>query len=159
MDKFKIKREAGDFGRNNDKEFAMNGMRTEGFADGGEVMDQDVPSVPQHADEAEDADMIKSVLQKIIDEMDGLEANRIHPKMAMQMDITKAPEGSPEEEKGEDPSMEQDEADLDPEILSKLMDKAGTADDSGELPEDKSAGLPDSVMAAVNKKKKGFLGQ
>ncbi len=150
MDSFKIKRANTNFGRNNDNEFDMLGHRTEGFADGGPVGEPDM----QHGDETQDVDMIKQVLQKIVDEMDGLEANRIHPKMAaMHMDITKGPEGSPEEEKGESADMEANEGDLDPEILSKLLDKAGSADESGALPEDNQSGLPDEVMAAVNKKK------
>lgn len=99
-------------------------------------------------EEAPDMDMIKNVLQKLVDDMNGLEAKRIHPKLS-------APETEPEMSQPEEPAMDEEmtEDGLDPDVLGKLMEKAGSADESGELPEDKEMGLPDDVMAAVKRQK------
>jgi len=111
-----------------------------------------MPNEMEHDDQSPDADMIKQVLQKIIDEMDGLEANRIHPKMsAMKLEVE-----TPKENMQEGGVEEPTEDGLDPEILSQLMDKAGSADETGELPEDKESVLPPEIAMAV-KKKKGLL--
>ena len=116
--------------------------------------------MPQHDDQAEDADMIKQVLQKIIDEMDGLEAGRIHPKMAIQKtEVIGAPHDesaeNPAEEASETPEEENAEG-LDPDVLKQLMDKAGSADDSGATPDDQMSDLHPDIAMAV-RKKKGLL--
>ena len=101
-----------------------------------------------HDDMSQDKDMIKSVLQKIIDEMDMIESDRImpdhrKPKMVkMEMEAVK-----PMEEM----DMEGDE--LDPAVLGELMNKAGEADELGELPEDKESDLPPEIAEAVKRKK------
>ena len=146
--------------------------------------------MPQHDDEAEDADMIKKVLQKIIDEMDGLESNRIHPKMAApSMDAV-----DPDKDQDNDmnPALDPDQASdkpqmmahggaaglrdpmsnhaetpeesepenqfnqhegLDDDILKKLLDKAGDADESGSESEDEFLDLPPAIADAVRKKR------
>lgn len=138
------------------------------------MMPQDMP---QHNDQTEDADMIKQVLQKIIDEMDGLEAGRIHPKMmAAKVDVMAPKDGSqpddqmmayggaagipdptgnhaetPEEAEPED-QFNQHEG-LDPDVLKKLLDRAGAADESGSESEDEFLDLPPAVADAVRKKR------
>lgn len=95
-----------------------------------------------------DTDMIKSVLQKIIDEMNSLESDRIMPEdkkpkmVKMEAEIIK-----PKEE------MEMDDEELDPMVLDELMAKAGQADESGELPEDKENDLPPEIADAVRRRK------
>lgn len=104
-----------------------------------------------HEDMKQDTDMIKSVLQKIIDEMNGMEADRIMPEerkpkmVKTEVEIVKPME----EEMGEE--MESEE--LDPAILGELMHKAGEADESGELPEDRESELPLEIAEAVKRKK------
>lgn len=116
------------------------------------MMPQDMP---QHDDQAEDADMIKQVLQKIIDEMDSLEAGRIHPKMvAAKVDVAASPEHPGIED--DQPEPDADDQGLDPDVLKQLMDKAGSADDSGATPDDQLGDLHPDVAMAV-RKKKGLL--
>lgn len=99
-----------------------------------------------HEDKAQDMDMIKTILQKIIDEMGSMEADRIMPEsrkpkmMKMEVETMKPVD-----------SMEDEE--LDPNVLGELMDKAGQADESGELPEDKESDLPPEIADAVRRKK------
>jgi hypothetical protein len=58
----------------------------------------------EHQDEKQDVDMIKSVLQKIIDEMNQFESDRIMPADRKKAVITEIhAEGSPEEEVMESP--------------------------------------------------------
>ena len=100
-----------------------------------------------HEDMSQDKDMIKSVLQRIIDEMDTMESDRIMPEhrrpKVMEMEV-KAAQPMDEE-------MESDE--LDPNVLGELMNKAGEADESGELPEDRESDLPPEIAEAVRRKK------
>lgn len=100
-----------------------------------------------HEDMSQDKDMIKSVLQKIIDEMDMMESDRIMPEhrrpKAMKMEVEAV---SPMQEE-----MESDE--LDPTVLGDLMSKAGEADESGALPEDRESDLPPEIAEAVRRKK------
>src|SRR5216684_1717039 len=122
------------------------GSYNPGMSDGGEV---------SHDEMNQDADMIKNVLQKIIDEMNGLEANRIHPKM-MSAKVAVVPghdesAENPTEEASETP--EEEKSELDPEVLKQLMDKAGTTDDSGSEPNDHMDELPSSLADMVRKKK------
>lgn len=103
-----------------------------------------------HEDMSQDKDMIKSVLQKIIDEMDMMETERIMPEsrrpkmMKMEVEAVKPSE-----------DMESDE--LDPSVLDELMSKAGEADESGALPEDRESDLPDEIRDAVSRKKEQGL--
>lgn len=100
-----------------------------------------------HDDKAQDMDMIKSILQKIIDEMGSMEADRIMPEsrkpkmMKMEVEAVKPMEA------------EMDDEELDPNVLGELMNKAGEADESGELPEDKESDLPPEIAEAVRRKK------
>lgn len=98
-----------------------------------------------HDDMNQDKDMIKEILQKIIDEMGSMEADRImpenrKPKMAMKVESVSAPVDS------------MDDEELDPNVLGELMDKAGQADESGELPEDKQSDLPPEIVEAIRRK-------
>lgn len=100
-----------------------------------------------HDDKTQDADMIKTVLQKIIDEMNGLESDRIMPEERKpKMVKTEVEVMKPMEEE-----MESD--DLDPNVLGELMSKAGEANESGELPEDRESDLPPEIAEAVKRKK------
>ncbi len=111
-----------------------------------------------HDDMPQDAEMIKTVLQKIIDEMNGLESNRIMPEsrkpkmVAAQVDIAAKPEeGSPQEESMESP--EEESSEMNPEVLKQLMDKAGQADESGAMPEDHADELHPAIADLIRKKK------
>lgn len=101
-----------------------------------------------HDDASQDKDMIKTILQKIIDEMNTMESDRIMPEerkpKVMEMEV-KAAQPMDEE-------MESDE--LDPNVLGELMSKAGEADESGALPEDRESDLPPEIAEAVRRKKK-----
>lgn len=97
--------------------------------------------------QSQDADMIKTILQKIIDEMSSMEADRIMPESRkpkmMKMEVESV---SPV-------AAEMEDEELDPNVLGELMDKAGQADESGELPEDKESDLPPEIADAVRRKK------
>lgn len=99
-----------------------------------------------HEDMSQDKDMIKSVLQKIIDEMDTMESDRIMPEhrrpkmMKMEVEAVKPMEDMESEE-------------LDPAVLGELMNKADQADESGALPEDHENDLPPEIADAVRRKK------
>ena len=100
----------------------------QGMADGGEV---------GHDDEAQDADMIKQVLQKIIDEMNGLETDRImpaHKKPGYAHGDVVAPAHPAENHAltDEEAEPENEANELDPHILEDLMEKAEGANDDGE---------------------------
>ncbi len=104
-----------------------------------------------HNDEPQDMNMIKNVLQKIIDEMNMMESDRIMPEsrkpkmVKMEAEVVK-----PVEEM----EMEGEESEeLDPAVLSELMAKAGEADEMGELPEDKESDLPPEISEAVRRRK------
>jgi|ERR1019366_7501362 hypothetical protein len=140
-----------------------------------------MPSQP-HDDQDQDAEMIKQVLQKIITEMDGLESNRIHPKvMAAHVDVAAPKAGiqpddstmpptpmfdggeigqkHPNENSAETPEAAEPEnqfnqhEELDPSVLKKLLDRAGMADESGSESEDEFTGLPPAIADAVRKKR------
>lgn len=135
--------------------------------------------MPQHDDQDQDAEMIKQVLQKIITEMDGLESNRIKPKMAAAHVDVMAPK--PSDQDGDEPTPmydggaigmkdpngnhaetpEESEPEnqfnqhegLDDDILKKLLEKAGDADESGSESEDEFLGMPPAIADAVRKKR------
>jgi hypothetical protein len=108
----------------------------------------------EHEDMIQDKDMIKSVLQKIIDDMNAYEADRIMPEerkpKAVIADV-KSVEISPEEEGMND------EEGLNPEILAQLMEKAETASPEGETAEDVEEGLDPEIAALVREKRKANL--
>lgn len=102
-----------------------------------------------HEDAAQDKDMIKEILHKIIDEMDRVESDRIMPEhrkpKMVEMEVkTMKPTDEMESEEDEG---------LDPAVLGELMNKAGEADESGELPEDKESDLPPEIADAVKRHK------
>jgi hypothetical protein len=110
-----------------------------------------------HDDQTQDLDMLKGILQKVIDEMNDMETNRIlpdgHPKKKMAVEATVAAEPSPMDDMGEE-MPEEENGELDPAVLKELMDKAGQADESGALPEDQQDDLPPEVAAAVAARRK-----
>jgi hypothetical protein len=106
----------------------------------------------QHNDEAQDAQMIISVLQKVIDDMKSMESDRLMPDhMKPKVEMAKIDVAAPKE----DTSMPEDEqdSDLDPDILSKLMDKANSADDNGATPEDNVDELDPDIADIIRNKK------
>lgn len=115
---------------------------------------------PEHSDQGQDVNLIKQVLQKVIDDMNGLEANRITPEhkrpgySAGSLGIEKPNENTaetPEEAEPED--QDNQHAPLDPEILKTLMDRAGEADETGATPEDNFEGLTPEIADLVRKKR------
>ena len=100
-----------------------------------------------HEDKTQDMDMIKSILQKLIDDMNSMEADRIMPEgrkpkmVKMEAEVVK-----PHDE------MDMDDEELDPNVLGELMDKAGQADETGSLPEDRESDLPPEIAEAVRRK-------
>lgn len=103
----------------------------------------------EHEDQKQDTDMIKSVLQKIINEMNEFEADRIMPE-------ERKPKAVMAEVKTVEPveSEEMDTEGLSPEVLSELMTKAESADEEGNLPEDQEDSLPSELANLVREKKK-----
>lgn len=95
---------------------------------------------------SQDKDMIKSVLQKIIDEMDTMESDRIMPE-------SRRPKMMKMEVEAVKPMDETEDEELDPAVLSELMSRAGEADESGALPEDREMGLPPEIAEAVKRRK------
>ena len=106
----------------------------------------------EHEDQKQDTDMIKTVLQKIIDEMNEMEAGRIMPEerkpklMAAEVKTVEAP--AMEEEMGEEGP------ELDQGVLSELMGKAESADEEGNMPEDQDDELPSELADLVRSKRK-----
>jgi hypothetical protein len=103
----------------------------------------------EHADEKQDKDMIKSVLQKIIDDMNQYESDRILPEDRK----PKALVAKVETEKMI--PMEEDELEdgLNPEVLSQLMSKADEANENGETEEDNMEGLDPEIARLIAEKK------
>lgn len=94
----------------------------------------------------ESVDMIKSVLQKIIDEMDMMETDRIMPEH-------RRPKMIEMEVEAVKPTEDMESEELDPAVLGELMNKAGEADESGSLPEDRESDLPPEIAEIVKRKK------
>lgn len=106
----------------------------------------------QHEDAAQDSEMIIKVLQKVIDDMRSMESDRLMPEhMKPKVEMAKVDVMAP---KAEEP-MDEESSDLDPEILSQLMEKAGSADESGATPDDGLNDL-DPEIADVVRSKKGM---
>lgn len=100
-----------------------------------------------HEEMNQDKDMIKSVLQKIIDEMDMMESDRIMPE-------SRRPKAMKMEVEAVSPIQEETESDeLDPTVLSDLMARADEADESGALPEDRENDLPPEIRDAVSRRR------
>ena len=99
--------------------------------------------------ESNPRDMIKEILQKIIDEMGTLESDRIMPEhrrpKAMKIEVESATPVV---------SKEIEDEELDPSVLSELMNQAGNADETGALPEDTENDLPPEISEAVRRKRK-----
>lgn len=117
------------------------------------MMPTDMPQ-DAHGDAPQDMDMIKMVLQKFIDEMDNMDAAHMMPadKRPMPVEAKMSVDAAGPETgmMGDDES----NGDLDPAVLSQLMDKAGQADADGALPEDHEDDLPPELSALVKMKKK-----
>lgn len=103
-----------------------------------------------HDDKPQDMDMIKTVLQKIVDEMNTMESDRIMPD-------SRKPKAMAMEIKTTQPMDEMESDELDPTVLSELMNKAGEADESGALPEDRENDLPPEIRDAISRKKEQGL--
>lgn len=125
-----------------------------------------------HNDESQDKEMIISVLQKVIDDMRGMESDRLMPDhMKPKVEMAKVevkPEdgmsmggGIPHPNQDSAESYEQAEPEnqnnqhepLDEDILAKLMEKAGSADDEGSTPDDALNDLHPDLADAVRKKR------
>ena len=96
-------------------------------------------------------DMIKSILQKIIDEMGQLESDRIMPDSRKPQAVSVEIEAGVH--KPDEMDTEIDDEELDPAVLGELMTKAGEADETGALPEDAANDLPLEISEAVRRKK------
>jgi hypothetical protein len=107
-----------------------------------------MPMDHSDGDESQDMDMIKKVLQKIIDEMDGMEADRLSPASAKPKAAEAPAEASPMDQ------MPEDESDDSSPMLPDLMSKADSADSEGMLPEDKESDVPPELAAIIAEKKK-----
>jgi hypothetical protein len=108
----------------------------------------------EHEDQKQDADMIKSVLQKIIDDMNAYEADRIMPEERKPKAViaeVKSVEATPLD------GIESDEEGLNPEVLAQLMEKADTASPEGETEEDMDEGLDPEIARLVQEKRKANL--
>lgn len=125
------------------KDLDKVGNYNPGMADGGVV---------PHDDEAQDAQMIEQVLQKVIDQMHSMEAGRIHPKV-VDAKVTAVVPKPNEQESMEGQEEPQDENGLNPDVLKTLLDKAGSADESGATPDDMSDLHPGLADIVRNKKK------
>lgn len=144
-------------------QFAENAKHWQHKADGGKIVaiehTAQSPAASDHADEAQDAEMISSVLQKIVDEMHGLEADRIlpaHKKPGYAHGEVVAPEHPAENhaETLDEAEPENEANELDPEILESLMEKAEHANEDGSTEEDEMADLPPTIVEAIRLKKK-----
>lgn len=111
-----------------------------------------------HDDEKQDVDMIKTVLQKIIDEMNEMESQRMlpdgHPSKHVEIAAKVEPSENPEEESMESP--EEEASEHDDGALSDLLGKADHADEEGALPEDHEEELPPEIQALVAEKRKNL---
>jgi len=100
--------------------------------------------------DSQEKDMIKSVLQKIIDDMNSYEADRIMPMERK----PKAVVAEVKSVEAEPMDVEEDEEGLNPDILSQLLDKAEKASPEGETDEDTEEGLDPEIARIVREKRK-----
>ena len=127
-------------------------------------MNQDTMPQDDENQEKQQMDMIKTTLQKLIDDMNTLEAGRIAPKPSVPapMGLSEGSHGipNPNEDDAETPDEAEPEnqdnqhGELDPSILKSLLEKAGSADEDGSLPEDQEHDFPQEVQNLVNEKRK-----
>lgn len=104
--------------------------------------------------ENDSRDMIKEILQKIIDEMGALESDRIIPEHRRPKAI--ALETKIAAPISEELDIETDE-DINSTVLDELLIKADNADETGLLPEDVTNDLPDEITETIRRKKKRFV--
>jgi hypothetical protein len=106
--------------------------------------------MPQGAsqDTSADVDLIKQVLMKVIKEMDKMDADSLMPEHRRPAPKLSAP--APADD------MPMDDSEEDPSFLPSLMDKAGSADEDGTLPEDKQDSVEPEIAAIVAAKKKNL---
>lgn len=99
-------------------------------------------------DEHDTKDMIKIILQKIIDEMNTLESDRIMPEdrkpKAVKVEVESAIPIAVEGEEDED---------LDPTVLTDLLTKAGEADETGAPLDDIVGDFPPEINDAVRRRR------
>lgn len=112
-----------------------------------------------HDDKPQDMDMIASVLQKIVDEMNGYESDRIMPmdkKQGMSMGgIPHANEDKAETlDQAEPENQDNQHEPLDPSVLKELMSKADQADSDGSLPDDHESEFPSEIQMLIAEKRK-----
>lgn len=107
-------------------------------------------SYGQNSQENSPHDIIKEILQKIIDEMGTLESDRIMPEhrkpKVMALEVEAAVPVSDE--------LDVEDDELDPTVLNELLTKADDADETGAFPEDAEDDLPPEIGMAVRRKKK-----
>jgi hypothetical protein len=112
----------------------------------------------QEEDEVKDESMIKAVLQKIIDEMNGMEADRINPKKEPIM-LSAGSDGIPNPadnsaetpEEAEPENQDNQHEELDPSVLKTLLETAGN--DSESQSDSDFLDLPPAIADVVRKKK------
>ncbi len=113
-----------------------------------------------HDDMEQDGQMIAEVLRKIADDMEGYEANRIHPKVEV-MHLSEGSDGipMPNENDAETPDQAEPENQdnqheaLDPKVLAELMQKAESSDEMGSTPDDALNEFPQEIQDAITKKR------
>lgn len=113
-----------------------------------------------HDDEMQDESMIKEVLQRIIDEMDGMEAKRIHPKVEV-MHLSGGSDGipNPNENSAETPEQAEPEQqqnqheELDPTVLKTLLEEAEGNETSSQSTDD-FLDLPPEIVDAIRNKRR-----
>lgn len=127
-----------------------------------------MPDMPQDDEmqESKETDMIKSTLQKLIDDMNSMESNRISPP-ASSPDMQQ-PSGmflgggipKPNENKAEmypeaEPETQENQHEpLDEHVLTELLDKASHADDEGGTHDDYMDEFDPDIAALIRSKKK-----
>ncbi len=109
----------------------------------------------EHNDMSQDANMISSVLRKVADEMEQMESDRIMPDhMKPKMEVAKVSmEAKPEDAIMDESGMDSQDSSLDPDVLKELMDKAGSADETGATPDDQLDEFDPEIAALIRKKK------
>lgn len=111
-----------------------------------------MPQDMQQDDNTQDPQMIIQMLQKVINDMKSMEADRLMPDhMKPKVEMAKVDVMAPKDDMPMDDSDQS--SDLDPEIMKQLMDKANHADDSGSTPDDSMNELDPEIADAVRAKK------
>lgn len=110
-----------------------------------------------HDDQAQDTDMIKDVLQKIIDEMNDMESQRMLPDGHPSKHVEIAAKVEPSDMDQQPTEQSDDSSDHNDADLSALLGKADSADSDGSLPEDHEEDLPPEISALIAEKRKQQL--